>query len=148
MLVRWPSPSHSPNLDPSARLALRPTRARRLEYARLGGNVAVDDRARARPIREMWPSFNMLRTPRERFSAHVDTWRKLVQTEAFEEATVTALLELNRSLPLQCDFPQMAVDAHQQMVGARKFVEILCSLHEPSENKSTAPRGLNYQAGV
>lgn len=90
----------------------------------------------------------MLRTPRERFAAHVDTWRKLVQTEAFEEATVTALLELNRSLPLQCDFPQMAVDAHQQMVGARKFVEILCSLHEPSENKSTAPQGLNYQAGV
>lgn len=92
----------------------------------------------------------MLRTPRERFvnSPDFDAFKKVVQAPCFEEATITALLELERDLPLECPLPQMAADAHQQMVGARKYLEILCSLHQPQTTPKPASKGLNYQAGI
>lgn len=92
----------------------------------------------------------MLRSPRDKFtsSVHFDGFKKIVQTEAFEEATLAALLELEREQPIEC-LPQQSVDAHQQMVGARRYLEILCSLQQPQQETTKAPaRGLNYAAGV
>lgn len=92
----------------------------------------------------------MVRSPREKFttSIHCGDWKRLSQSEAFEEASIAAMLELQADLPKDC-IPQQAADSHQQMVGARKYLEILCAIHEPTKNpKPAAARGLDYQAGV
>lgn len=93
----------------------------------------------------------MLRPPRDKFvaSGDAEAFKKIVQSEAFESATLTAMLELEREMPLDCPIPQQACDAHQQMAGARKYLEILCSLHQPpSPTRKTSQRVLNEQAGV
>lgn len=92
----------------------------------------------------------MLRTPRAKFAAspHAAGFKKLVQSDEFEEATLTALLELQREMPTEC-VPQQSVNAHQQMVGAKRYLEILCSLHVPlATTKSTPAKSLDYSAGV
>lgn len=92
----------------------------------------------------------MLRSPRDKFisSTHLDSFKKLIQAECFEEATTTAMLELERDFPLECT-PQQSADAHQQMVGARKYLDFLVSLATPQKDYKTMPRTeLNYSAGV
>jgi hypothetical protein len=94
----------------------------------------------------------MIRSPREKFiSIHGDSWKKLVSTNPtmMEDAFNNSLLELGRDMPLDCALPQQACDAHQQMAGARKLLDILSSLHQPQTTpKSSQTKGLNYQAGV
>ena len=92
----------------------------------------------------------MIRTPRERFvnSAHLAAFKKLAQSECFEEATISAMLEMETETPLECT-PQQAADAHQQMIGARKYLEFLCSYALPNpEKKPAAKNELDYTAGV
>jgi len=92
----------------------------------------------------------MLIDPRTRFaqSTHAAAFKKIVATPDFEEATLAALLSLQREMPIECN-PQQSLDAHQQMVGARRYLEILCSLHEPVTQPKPAPKkGLDYSSGV
>jgi hypothetical protein len=94
----------------------------------------------------------MLRTPRDRFlSTYGQAWKKLINDHVItiEEATNTSLMELAHDLPIECATPQMACDAHQQMIGARKVLDILCSLHQPPPKPpQDTTKSLNYQAGV
>lgn len=93
----------------------------------------------------------MLRSPKERFltSTHSGAWGKVCNSETFEEAIHSALSELATHMPLDTQVPQQACDAHQQMAGARKYMEILCSLHRPDTTpKPNQPKGLDYEAGV
>lgn len=93
----------------------------------------------------------MLRTPKERFlaSTHSGAWGKIVSGEIYEEALHAALAQLETETPMECPIPQHAADAHQQMIGARKFMEILCSLHVPNTpHKPPTVKGLDYSAGV
>lgn len=93
----------------------------------------------------------MLRSPKDRFLASTlsGAWGRVVQTEAYEEATHAALAQLGLELPQDCPTPQMACDAHQQFIGARKVLEILSTLYVPNTPTKTTPQtGLDYQAGV
>lgn len=89
----------------------------------------------------------MFRTPRTKFaeSTHAAAWKKLVQSEMFEEATHDALLEFQRLLVFHAN----ASAAHEQVVGAQRYIEVLyeiCTKEEPL--KIDQPKGLNYAAGV
>lgn len=93
----------------------------------------------------------MLRSPKERFLASTNSgqWGKLTSGELYEEAVHAALSQLATELPMECPVPQVACDAHQQMIGARKYMEILSTLHVKSDTtKTTQPKSLNYEAGV
>lgn len=95
----------------------------------------------------------MLRAPRDIFNAsHGETWRKLVNANpnAFEAALEASLLELVNDMPKDTNgMAQFACDAHQQVAGARKLVDIISTLHEPkAQPKPLAPKGLNYPAGI
>ena len=93
----------------------------------------------------------MLRTPREKFLASYGSkWMGAVREHSieFEEAIITALLELAQEMPRDCATPQIACDSHQQMIGAHKVLDILCSLHQPPSKPPPIPKGLDYQAGV
>lgn len=91
----------------------------------------------------------MLRSPKEKFaiSAFKKPFEQMVMTQAFEEATHAALLELAMEMP---DAPSaQCMDPHSQMVGARKVLEILSKLHvkEEANQQPRTPR-LNEAAGV
>lgn len=93
----------------------------------------------------------MLRTPKERFlaSTYSGQWGKITQGDVFEEALHAALSQLEDDMPLECAVPQQACDAHQQIIGARKFMQILSSLHmPPTTPPTTKQKGLDYSAGV
>jgi hypothetical protein len=92
----------------------------------------------------------MLRSPRVKFvtGPHKAAFETIVASQAFEEATLAALLEYQASLPLDCDLNQ-AVAAHNQMVGARRFLDTLCSIHKPETvHKQAEQTGLDETAGV
>jgi hypothetical protein len=93
----------------------------------------------------------MLRSPKERFlsSTLSGAWGKVVQMEAYEEAIHAALGQLCADSPKECPVPQAACDAHQQLIGARKVLDILSTLHVPEKpTTTTQPGTLNYEAGV
>lgn len=93
----------------------------------------------------------MLRTPKQRFveSTHSGAWGKIVQGEVFEDAMYAAFDELNAQLPLDTPSPQVACDAYQQLVGARKLMDILSTLYVPDKPTTTQQhKGLDYSAGV
>lgn len=93
----------------------------------------------------------MLRDPKERFTSSTfsGAWGKIVQSEVFEEAIYATLNELLHQMPLDVMSPQVACDSHQQMVGARRYMELLCTIHRPTETpKPNQPTGLDYSHGV
>jgi hypothetical protein len=93
----------------------------------------------------------MLRSPKERFlaSTHSGAWGKITQGETFEEAIHSAFSQMEVEMPSDCPTPQQACDAHQQMVGARKFMDILCSIHvKQTTTPPKSSKSLDYSAGV
>lgn len=93
----------------------------------------------------------MLNTPRQKFSqsSFAPKFKDIVErNEAFEEATLAALLEFQTTLPLDTTQPQQACDAHQQMAGARKFLDILTTIYQPVKQTPLMTRGLDHTAGV
>lgn len=94
----------------------------------------------------------MLRSPRAKFvaSGHAGMWKKLMNESAngVEEAMQCALMELADTFPGN-PTAQQACDSHHQLAGARKYMQILSTIHEPIiEPKTTKPTELNYKAGV
>lgn len=92
----------------------------------------------------------MLRSPKEKFmaSAHRSTWDQLVLTPAFEEATFAALLQLQVEMPTT-DEPNKAWDQASQLAGAKRFLDILTNLSNPTEKPTErSAKSLNYDAGV
>lgn len=93
----------------------------------------------------------MLRTPKERFATNTlaGNWGKIVQSEACEEAMRAAFEELCHEMPGSCPSPQESADSHQRVLGARRYMEILCSIHTPeTTTKQSKAKGLDYSAGV
>lgn len=89
----------------------------------------------------------MIRPPRQTFreSPHCDIHKKLVLTEAFQVACDYALLALLQDMPESKD-PSQGWDNHSQMVGARRVIDILKTLHQsPEETKGVKPPTLNYK---
>ena len=73
----------------------------------------------------------------------------MAHTEAAQQAFHAAISQLCSEYPLECSVPQLACDAHQQLIGARKVLDILSSIHVPEKpTKSTQPAGLQYEHGV
>ena len=93
----------------------------------------------------------MIRTPKERFVASTFSgqWGKITSSEVYEEAIHTALGQLQSEMPEHCDVPQQACDAHQQMIGARRYMRILSELYVKDTSPKTNPRSeIDYRAGV
>lgn len=65
---------------------------------------------------------------------------------SFNAACDYALLEMLNLQPLNVSDPSKGWDAHSQMVGARKVLEILKTLHQVELEKSpNKPQTLNYK---
>ena len=99
----------------------------------------------------MWPTTEM-RTPRQSFllSGKAKDFEKIVATEAFEVACDYALLQLQSEMPAnkfvnQPIDPCLGLDVNAQLHGAWRLVEILKTLHEPTELPNPPKREkLNY----
>lgn len=92
----------------------------------------------------------MLPSPKERFatSTYKDSWSKVVATESFMEAASASLLELQAELPVD-PTPNQAADAHNKMLGARRFLEILSTIHQvETKTEPRTTKTLNWSAGV
>lgn len=92
----------------------------------------------------------MLRSPKSKFigSAHKDEFAQIITKAAFEEALLTAMLEMQCEQPAHCS-PNDAADAHNQLAGARRFVEIFTTIHQPeTQSKQPTPKELKWGAGV
>lgn len=86
------------------------------------------------------------RTPKDSFlsSPHRREWDEIMGKDSFHFACDYALLVLEDSLPLRAT-PNEAADCHQQMIGARKVLDILKTLSEPvTKPKPFNPPSLNY----
>jgi len=93
----------------------------------------------------------MLRSPKERFitSVHAAVWKITIGSESTEEAFHSALCQMCDDSPTECHVPQVACDAHQQLIGARKILDILSTLHIPTTpNQVSKPKGLDYSVGI
>jgi hypothetical protein len=96
----------------------------------------------------MWNSIDMTRTPRQAFieSPHKIEHAKTVNLESFHVACEYSLLALLQEQPEATD-PSKGWDSHSQMIGARRVLEILKSLHQVEEvQKPVKPPTLNYRA--
>ena len=89
-------------------------------------------------------------SPKDKFiaSGHRAAMEQIAQTPAFDSACDFALLQLHHQLPDATDVSK-GWDAHSQMTGGRKALEILKNLHKANqERKPAAQPRLNPQAGV
>lgn len=88
-----------------------------------------------------------IRHPKDTFLASTSKvpFEAVASSDAFHIACDYALLVLSEETPLR-PTPNEAADAHQQMVGARRVLNILKTLSEPRE-KPREPIGpkLNYK---
>lgn len=90
-----------------------------------------------------------MRTPKELFhaSSHFQGFQKLLESPAFEPACQAALAVLVHQFPAHTGTMNESWDAHCQIVGARRVLEILSTLHEPDVPlKQTEWPSLNYNA--
>ena len=92
----------------------------------------------------------MIRTPKDRFmaGAHKEPWKKMVQSETFEEASMAALMALVAEQTPN-PTPNQAADAQNRLLGAQRYLEILCTISQPETKPSRAEEaGLDETAGV
>jgi len=88
----------------------------------------------------------MIRAPKQAFieSPHRAQHEKIVQTESFQSACDYSLLVLLNELPKATD-PSQGWDCHSQMIGARRVLDILKTIHKADEgNKPLRAPKLNY----
>jgi hypothetical protein len=67
-------------------------------------------------------------------------FQKLLASPSFEPACLAALLTLVETLPASAADPSRAWDAYLQILGARRVLEILSTLHTPDEAPHAPPR--------
>lgn len=93
----------------------------------------------------------MVRSPRDKFvaSAHCAEFKAIFQKESFEEASLAALLEMTAEVCVQGLTPNQAADAANQIAGAKRYLEMLCTIWQPTQTvrKQTVPH-LDSEAGV
>lgn len=75
-----------------------------------------------------------MRTPRQKFfeSTSRKGFEEIANKPEFEEAVLAALLELQMELPEPVD-PSRGWDQASRLYGARRFVQILSSIHLKEE---------------
>lgn len=78
-----------------------------------------------------------MRTPRQKFfeSTFRKGFEEIANRPEFEEAVLAALLELQMELPEPVD-PSRGWDQASRLAGARRFVQILSSIHLKEEEKA------------
>lgn len=89
----------------------------------------------------------MIITPKQAFidSPHRKDHEVTAQKQSFQAACDYALLVLLQSQPEATD-PSKGWDSHSQMIGARKVLNILKTLHLPeAESKPVKQPTLNYK---
>lgn len=89
-----------------------------------------------------------IRPPKEAFiaSTYRREWEEIAGKDAFHFACDYALLVLEDGFPLRAT-PNDAADSHQQMIGARKVLDILKTMSEPTTKpRPINPPTLNYEA--
>lgn len=76
-------------------------------------------------------------TPKEAFIAtpHRQDWERITQTKAAEAARDAALLQFVYDQP-DANAPAASWDAHSQLVGARKMLNLLFNLHLKEEPRT------------
>ena len=93
----------------------------------------------------------MLRSPREKFQSNVaqrEAFEKILLSPVFEAATDAALLQMQMDAPDPVDMAK-GWDAHSQMAGAKRFLAILCTIHQPiTTPKRPKEPTLDWNAGV
>lgn len=91
-----------------------------------------------------------MRSSKELFHASAEYkahFNALVSNPAFEGACNAALLGLVEELPERVADPSKSWDAYLQIVGARRVLELLSSLHVPEEKaKNVKAPEINYGA--
>jgi hypothetical protein len=90
----------------------------------------------------------MTRTPKQAFieSSHCKDHAIVTGTESFQAACEYSLLAFLQEQPEAID-PSKGWDSHSQMIGARRVLEILKTLHQQEEvQKPVKPPTLNYRA--
>lgn len=90
-----------------------------------------------------------MRTPKELFqtSPHFQPFQKLLESPSFEPACQTALMVLVDQFPAHTGTMNESWDAHCQIVGARRVLQILSTLHQPDVPfKQPEWPSLNYAA--
>lgn len=88
----------------------------------------------------------MIRPAKQAFleSPHKDVHAKIVMTDSFQTACDYAMLAFMEELPSPAD-PSKGWDAHSQVCGARRVLDILKTLSQsPAEVKVLKPPTLNY----
>ena len=92
-----------------------------------------------------------MRTPRESFqlSGKAADFKKIAATEAFEVACDYALMELQQQMPPNCTpslptDPYVGIDANAQMWGAKRVIELLKNLAEPTKAPEQTRRQTIY----
>lgn len=89
----------------------------------------------------------MINTPKQSFidSPHRKDHEATTQKPSFQAACDYALLVLLQSQPDAAD-PSKGWDSHSQMIGARKVLDILKTLHQvEAESKPVKQPALNYK---
>lgn len=89
----------------------------------------------------------MTRTPKRAFieGPHRKNHAEIAVLESFQVACEYALLVLIHEQPEAID-PSKGWDSHSQLVGARRVLEILKTLHHEEEaSKPEKPKTLNYK---
>ena len=92
----------------------------------------------------------MLRSPKDKFvkGPHRKAFEELVMNPAFEEATLAALLQLQTEMPAESTI-EKGWDANSRMTGAKRYLEILTTLHIATEPpKKAEGQTLDWAAGV
>jgi hypothetical protein len=88
----------------------------------------------------------MTRSARTAFceSQHRVGHEKITMTESFQAACDYSLLALLEEMPEAAD-PSKGWDSHSQMIGARRVLDILKTIHQPIKPpKPLKPETLNY----
>lgn len=92
-----------------------------------------------------------MRTPKESFrlSGHAAAFKNIAGTEAFEVACDYALMELQQQMPPNCTpglptDPYIGIDANAQMWGAKRVIDLLKNLSEPTKEPDQPKRKTIY----
>lgn len=87
-----------------------------------------------------------MKTPRDRFqeTKHAKSHADLAVSDGFQSACEYAILQFVAEQP-NANEPTKHWDAHAQLIGARRILDILKTLADPVEPaKKPFPEGINY----
>jgi hypothetical protein len=88
-----------------------------------------------------------LKSPHQRFieTPHAKPFSDVAVSDGFQSACEYAMLQFVAQLPMSGD-PARHWDCHGQLIGAKRFLEILTTIADPVEEKKKTPApSLNWE---